>query len=234
MNSELTREWRKWHNISVYETGRPPHHLQPGARRRPGQRPGLHRQQRLPRRHAPGRAHLLPRAIEHPHRVLGRDPQIDTGQPPDRHLAGPVHLYIHGHLPQTFLLRLRLRVPQAATHRPRSQGQEPSYGSHSCAANGTPRTRQRSTSLIRVIRGQARGGNQISEAPHGPSCPCFPSVRVSSPPTGLTGMLMQPWNPWSDQAPEFLTCARVRSWCWRGCRQAPGLTACRAGLFTTL
>jgi hypothetical protein len=25
--------------------------------------------------------------------------------------------------------------------------------------------------------------------------PCFPSVRVSSPPTGLTGMLMQPWNP---------------------------------------
>ena len=27
MNSELTREWRKWHNISVYETGRPP----PGA-----------------------------------------------------------------------------------------------------------------------------------------------------------------------------------------------------------
>ena len=25
MNSELTREWRKWHNIIVYETGRPPH-----------------------------------------------------------------------------------------------------------------------------------------------------------------------------------------------------------------
>ena len=25
MNSELTPEWRKWHNISVYETGRPPH-----------------------------------------------------------------------------------------------------------------------------------------------------------------------------------------------------------------
>ena len=24
MNSELTRERRKWHNISVYETGRPP------------------------------------------------------------------------------------------------------------------------------------------------------------------------------------------------------------------
>src|SRR5712692_3941638 len=24
MSSELTREWRKWHNISVYETGRPP------------------------------------------------------------------------------------------------------------------------------------------------------------------------------------------------------------------
>ena len=26
MNSELTREWRKWHNIIVYETGRPPWH----------------------------------------------------------------------------------------------------------------------------------------------------------------------------------------------------------------
>jgi hypothetical protein len=26
MNSELTREWRKWHNIIVYETGRPPAH----------------------------------------------------------------------------------------------------------------------------------------------------------------------------------------------------------------
>ena len=25
MNSELTREWREWHNIIVYETGRPPH-----------------------------------------------------------------------------------------------------------------------------------------------------------------------------------------------------------------
>src|ERR1035438_6089014 len=24
MNSELTREWREWHNRSVYETGRPP------------------------------------------------------------------------------------------------------------------------------------------------------------------------------------------------------------------
>ena len=24
MNSELTQEWRKRHNISVYETGRPP------------------------------------------------------------------------------------------------------------------------------------------------------------------------------------------------------------------
>ena len=31
MNSELTREWRKWHNIIVYETGRPPvHALQTG------------------------------------------------------------------------------------------------------------------------------------------------------------------------------------------------------------
>ena len=34
MNSELTPEWRKWHNISVYETGRPPRYLiSPGAAR---------------------------------------------------------------------------------------------------------------------------------------------------------------------------------------------------------
>ena len=30
MNSELTREWREWHNRSVYETGRPPI-INPGA-----------------------------------------------------------------------------------------------------------------------------------------------------------------------------------------------------------
>ena len=36
-------------------------------------------------------------------------------------------------------------------------------------------------------------------------CPCFPSEASSSPPTGLAGMLMQPWNPWDDQAQEFLT-----------------------------
>jgi hypothetical protein len=29
MNSELTREWRKWHNIIVYETGRPPTGIKP-------------------------------------------------------------------------------------------------------------------------------------------------------------------------------------------------------------
>ena len=31
MNSELTREWRKWHNIIVYETGRPPPWSMPSA-----------------------------------------------------------------------------------------------------------------------------------------------------------------------------------------------------------
>ena len=30
MNSELTREWLKWHNISVYETGRPPNEREVG------------------------------------------------------------------------------------------------------------------------------------------------------------------------------------------------------------
>jgi hypothetical protein len=32
MNSELTREWRKWHNIIVYETGRPPVRAMPDGR----------------------------------------------------------------------------------------------------------------------------------------------------------------------------------------------------------
>ena len=29
--------------------------------------------------------------------------------------------------------------------------------------------------------------------------------RHTGKPTGLAGMLMQPWNPWGDQAPELLT-----------------------------
>ena len=69
----------------------------------------------------------------------------------------------------------------------------------------TPRIRQRSTSLMRVIRGQASGGNQNYEAPHWHQCPCFPPEASSSPPTGLAGMLMQPWNPWVIKPPEFLT-----------------------------
>ena len=40
--------------------GRLEHHFQPGTRRGPGQRPGLYRQQRLPRRHTPGRASFCP------------------------------------------------------------------------------------------------------------------------------------------------------------------------------
>ena len=33
----------------------------------------------------------------------------------------------------------------------------------------------------------------------------FPSERYSTPPTGPAGMLMQPWNPGTDQVPEPLT-----------------------------
>lgn len=45
----------------------------------------------------------------------------------------------------------------------------------------------RPTSLIRGIRGQTSGGNQSNEASS--------SDPNSSPLTGPTGMLMQPWNP---------------------------------------
>jgi hypothetical protein len=46
MNSELTREWRKWHNIIVYETGRPPNTARPHqgiAQRAPDGKPDVPR-----------------------------------------------------------------------------------------------------------------------------------------------------------------------------------------------
>jgi hypothetical protein len=81
------------------------------------------------------------------------------------------------------------RQQQTIGHGPRVQ--EPGNGSHSCAANGPDPQRGRSTSLMRVIRGQASSGNQIREA------------RPSRLPQNLSrrhlpdqpGMLMQPWNP---------------------------------------
>jgi len=55
---------------------------------------------------------------------------------------------------------------QAATHRPRSQERKsPGNGSHSCAATGPDSDPGWTTSLMRVIRGQASSGNQIREAP---------------------------------------------------------------------
>src|SRR6476661_4986387 len=58
-----------------------------------------------------------------------------------------------------------------------------------------PRT-GRPTSLIRGIRGQASSGNQPNEATDDDNHRRRPpSELYSTPPTGPTGMLMQPWNP---------------------------------------
>ena len=59
MNSELTREWRKWHNIIVYETGRPPRRHRLRAPRHPRRPDDPLRIPRLPlpRRPAPPRLH---------------------------------------------------------------------------------------------------------------------------------------------------------------------------------
>jgi len=59
-----------------------------------------------------------------------------------------------------------------------------------------PTSAGRPTSLIRGIRGQASSGNQPNEATDDDNHRRRPpSERYSTPPTGPTGMLMQPWNP---------------------------------------
>ena len=81
-------------------------------------------------------------------------------------------------------------------HGPRAQ--EPSNSSHSCAATGPDPSPGWPTSLMQVIRGQASSGNQIRET----RCkPASEPTRRHLP--DQPGMLMQPWNPRADQAPEL-------------------------------
>jgi hypothetical protein len=54
---------------------------------------------------------------------------------------------------------------------------------------------------MRVIRGQASSGNQIREARRRAPAPEPRRRHLPDQP----GMLMQPWNPCADQAPELLT-----------------------------
>jgi hypothetical protein len=51
---------------------------------------------------------------------------------------------------------------------------------------------------MRVIRGQASSGNQIRETRHEPASEPTRRHQPDQP-----GMLMQPWNPAADQAPEL-------------------------------
>ena len=122
----------------------------------------------------------------------------------------PVHLHIHGHLPQTFLLR-----SGCPSRRRQLTATGPKVKSPATAPTHVLQTARRAQSPVHFPHaghpwpGQRRQSHH--EAPHRTTCPHFPSVTFSSPLTGLTGMLMQPWNPWSDQAPEFLTCAQLHA-----------------------
>jgi len=53
----------------------------------------------------------------------------------------------------------------------------------------------RPTSLIRGIRGQASGGNQLNEATDDNHHVALPQRHAQRHSTGPAGMLMQPWNP---------------------------------------
>jgi hypothetical protein len=57
---------------------------------------------------------------------------------------------------------------------------------------------------MRVIRGQASSGSQIREARHS-----RPQNLSAAHLPDQPGMLMQPWNPNADQAPELLTRTRA-------------------------
>ena len=164
--------------------GRLDHHLQPASRRAPGQRRRLHRGQAL--HGGPGLA-------------LGHD-----GRPP-RPAPAPCAPWRRpsrcrpAACDSSRLPCVACRIPPARpqgrrTIRPRSQGRcgQPRLPLMCCnRADPTGRP----TSLIRGIRGQARGGNQLHEArPAG-----LPQSGFSTPPPGPAGMTMQPLGtsaPW--------------------------------------
>ena len=140
--------------------------------------------QALPRRPGLALGHDRSLAVEHPHRVRGGNPQVDADQPPVAHPASSRRMPDHtgsprgggapsGHGPK------RPRPAAAPTH----------------VLQPGPASTGRPTSLIRGIRGQARGGNQNNEAR-----PCGPaSDPFSTPPPGPAGDdHATPWDsaPW--------------------------------------
>ena len=157
--------------------GRLDHHLQPGAVRAAGQCRRLHRGQAPQGRPGPAPGHDRALPVQYPHRVRRGNAQVDADQPPVVH---PASLESH-----------------AGSHRLARRGGAPSgHGPRrprpAAAPTHVPQPGQASTdrpaSLIRGIRGQARGGNQSCGAR-----PCGPAPdQFSTPPPGPAGMTMQP------------------------------------------
>jgi hypothetical protein len=127
--------------------GRPPHHLQPGPRRHPGQGGTLDFGQALNSRHRLAAAHDGPIAVKHPHSVGAGDAQVDPDQPPVAHCyllvvvaccsGGPC-----GQRSTTTVPRRRHRLSQPTT---------PTH-----VLQPAPTWSGLATSLIRGIRGRPR------------------------------------------------------------------------------
>jgi hypothetical protein len=163
----------------------------------PAPRPArpFHRRQGPDRGHARRPAHHMAISLQHPHRMPGRDSQVNPDQPPVLRLAIP---QFHQHLASPD--SSASAAPQAATQRPRSQdararqrlplmccngpGPDPAWSTPSCGSS------------------VARPAMAIKSAR---PCESTGLRTYASPPTGQAGMLMQPWNPRADQAPELLT-----------------------------
>ncbi len=161
--------------------GRLHHHLQPGALGCAGQSHLLDQRQTRNARFTAAPAHLPPRAVKDPNRMRGRDTQVDSHQP-----SLPVHRSPIAETSPHRSSRPRRAANMTATV-PRRQS--PTTAPTHVLQTG-PTSPGRPTSLIRGIRGQASGGNQLHEAlpqrttrrhpPDQPGCSCNPGTPSRS------------------------------------------------------
>jgi hypothetical protein len=164
------------------------HHLQPGALGCADQGRLFDQRQTRNARFAAAPAHLPPRAVQDPNRMRGRDTQVDSHQP-----SLPVH---RSPIAETSPHRSSWPRRAANTTATVPRRQSPTTAPTHVLQTG-PTSPGRPTSLIRDIRGQASGGNQLHEAlpqrttqrhpPDQPGCSCNPGTP-SRPSAGVLYM----------------------------------------------